>query len=40
MGVRQSAGVLLGMAPWNAPVILVDSGSRFILTCELAAFVS
>ena len=29
MGVRQPAGVVVGMAPWNAPVIL---GTRAVAT--------
>ena len=34
MAVRQPAGVVLGIAPWNAPVIL---GVRAIATCSPAA---
>jgi acyl-CoA reductase-like NAD-dependent aldehyde dehydrogenase len=28
MGIRQPAGVVVGMAPWNAPVILAPARSR------------
>ncbi len=34
MGVRQGAGVVLGMAPWNAPLILA---TRALATPRLAA---
>ena len=33
MGVRQAAGVVLGMAPWNAPVILGVRASAVPLAC-------
>jgi benzaldehyde dehydrogenase (NAD) len=33
MGVRQPAGVVLGMAPWNAPVILGMRAVAVPLTC-------
>ena len=33
MGVRQAAGVVLGMAPWNAPVILATRAIAVPLAC-------
>lgn len=33
MGVRQAAGVVLGMAPWNAPVILATRAIATPLAC-------
>jgi len=33
MGVRQAAGVVLGMAPWNAPVILAVRAIAVPLAC-------
>ena len=33
MGVRQPAGVVLGMAPWNAPVILAVRAIALPLAC-------
>ena len=33
MGVRQPAGVVLGIAPWNAPVILAVRAIALPLAC-------
>ncbi|MFH4289327.1 aldehyde dehydrogenase family protein, partial [Acinetobacter baumannii] len=33
MGVRQGAGVVLGMAPWNAPLILATRALATPLAC-------
>ena len=33
MGVRQPAGVVLGIAPWNAPVILATRALALPLAC-------
>ena len=33
MGIRQPAGVVLGMAPWNAPVILATRAIAMPLAC-------
>ncbi|MBP1852089.1 aldehyde dehydrogenase [Rhizobium halophytocola] len=33
MGIRQPAGVVLGMAPWNAPVILATRALAMPLAC-------
>ena len=33
MGVRRGAGVVLGMAPWNAPLILATRALATPLAC-------
>ena len=40
MALREPAGVVLGIAPWNAPVILGVRALAMPLACGIRAFVS